>query len=311
MSASNDLERARLLEVAIERSVGGLSAAELREMERALGPAVAELDDSFERAAAAVHLALRPPLEPMPRELAIRIADDADRHYAAMRAPRVAERRRAAARGAELPRWFAYGGWIAAAASFVAFVGVLLLERAGQAGGAPGTPQVAQVAPAATQAGDEPTAVPRVAQPALRAGADTEPAAEAPSPAEARAALLANQPFVLRRNWSAAGDPIGRGVTGDVVWDARTQTGYMRFVGLRRNDAAREQYQLWIFDGRRDQRYPVDGGVFDADGRDEIVVPIRARLPVGTPLAFAVTLERAGGVVVSDRERVVVIARSS
>jgi anti-sigma-K factor RskA len=85
----------------------------------------------------------------------------------------------------------------------------------------------------------------------------------------------------------------------------------MRFVGLRRNDAAREQYQLWIFDGRRDQRYPVDGGVFDADGRDEIVVPIRARLPVGTPLAFAVTLERAGGVVVSDRERVVVIARSS
>jgi anti-sigma-K factor RskA len=311
VSASNDLERARLLEVAIERSVGGLSAAELREMERALGPAVAELDDSFERAAAAVHLALRPPLEPMPRELAIRIADDADRHYAAMRAPRVAERRRAAARGAELPRWFAYGGWIAAAASFVAFVGVLLLERAGQAGGAPGTPQVAQVAPAATQAGDEPTAVPRVAQPALRAGADTEPAAEAPSPAEARAALLANQPFVLRRNWSAAGDPIGRGVTGDVVWDARTQTGYMRFVGLRRNDAAREQYQLWIFDGRRDQRYPVDGGVFDADGRDEIVVPIRARLPVGTPLAFAVTLERAGGVVVSDRERVVVIARSS
>jgi anti-sigma-K factor RskA len=311
VSASNDLERARLLEVAIERSVGGLSAAELREMERALGPAVAELDDSFERAAAAVHLALRPPLEPMPRELAIRIADDADRHYAAMRAPRVAERRRAAARGAELPRWFAYGGWIAAAASFVAFVGVLLLERAGQAGGAPGTPQVAQVAPAAKQAGDEPTAVPLVARPALRAGADTEPAAEAPSPAEARAALLANQPFVLRRNWSAAGDPIGRGVTGDVVWDARTQTGYMRFVGLRRNDAAREQYQLWIFDGRRDQRYPVDGGVFDADGRDEIVVPIRARLPVGTPLAFAVTLERAGGVVVSDRERVVVIARSS
>ncbi len=324
MSASNDLERARLLEVAIERSVGGLSAAELREMERALGPAVAELDDSFDRAAAAVHLALRPPLEPMPRELAIRIADDADRHYAAMRAPLAAERRRAAARGAAVPRWFAYGGWIAAAASFVAFVGVLLLERAGQGGGAPGAPQVAQVSPGATQAGDDPAAVdeagsaavpgvaaPRGARPAGRAAGEPESAIEPPSAAEARAALLANQPFVLRRNWSAAGDPTGRGVTGDVVWDARTQTGYMRFVGLRRNDAAREQYQLWIFDGRRDQRYPVDGGVFDADGSDEVVVPIRARLPVGTPLAFAVTLERAGGVVVSDRERVVVIARSS
>jgi hypothetical protein len=324
VSASNDLERARLLEVAIERSVGGLSAAELREMERALGPAVAELDDSFDRAAAAVHLALRPPLEPMPRELAIRVVDDADRHYAAMRAPLAAERRRAAARGAAVPRWFAYGGWVAAAASFVAFVGVLLLERAGQAGGAQGTPQVAQVSQGATQAGDEPTdidagaaaarnvAAPRGARPAGRAaGGEPESAIEPPSAAEARAALLANQPFVLRRNWSAAGDPTGRGVTGDVVWDARTQTGYMRFVGLRRNDTAREQYQLWIFDGRRDQRYPVDGGVFDADGGAEVVVPIRARLPVGTPLAFAVTLERAGGVVVSDRERVVVIARSS
>jgi len=321
MSASNDLERARLLEVAIERSVGGLSAAELREMERALGPAVAELDDSFDRAAAAVHLALRPPLEPLPRDLAIRIADDADRHFAALRAPQAAERRRAAERGAAVPRWFAYGGWIAAAASFVAFIGVLVLERAGQAGGATDAAQVAQV-PAAP--GDDPADDASGAQPgpaatvvagarvarAASGGSAAESSSEPPSAAEARAALLANQPFALRRNWSAAGDPTGRGVTGDVVWDARTQTGYMRFVGLRRNDAAREQYQLWIFDGRRDQRYPVDGGVFDADGSDEVIVPIRARVPVGTPLAFAVTIERAGGVVVSERERVVVIARS-
>ena len=42
---------------------------------------------------------------------------------------------------------------------------------------------------------------------------------------------------------------------------------------------------------------------------DEVIVPIRASLPVGAPLAFAVTIERPGGVVVSDRSRVVVIAR--
>jgi hypothetical protein len=115
---------------------------------------------------------------------------------------------------------------------------------------------------------------------------------------------------VLQRNWAPAGDPAGREVTGDVVWDARTQTGYMRFVGLRRNDPSNEQYQLWIFDGRRDERYPVDGGVFDVGGEgDEVIVPIRANLPVGSPLAFAVTIERPGGVVVSDRNRVVVIAR--
>jgi hypothetical protein len=135
MSAGNDLERARLLELAIERSVGGMSEAELRDLERQLGSATAQVDDSFERAAAAVHLALRPPLEPMPRELAIRIADDADRHYAALRAPALAERRRSSVRGASVPRWFAYGGWFAAAASFVAFIGVLMLERAGSAAG--------------------------------------------------------------------------------------------------------------------------------------------------------------------------------
>lgn len=320
MNAGNDLERARLLELAIERSVGGLSAAELQDLERTLGGASAQLDDSYEQAAAAVHLALRPPLEPLPRDLAIRIADDADRHYAALRAPALAQRRRSIERGAAVPRWFAYGGWIAAAASFVAFVGVLLLERAGRASAQPDATLVAQAAATAEavdDVADPSTDVERPGPPAqvarggtgdrLDAGAVSAP----PTPVEARAALLASQPFALRRNWSAAGDPSGRGVTGDVVWDARTQTGYMRFVGLRRNDAAREQYQLWIFDGRRDQRYPVDGGVFNADGADEIVVPIRARLPVGTPLAFAVTLERAGGVVVSERERVVVIARSS
>jgi hypothetical protein len=315
MSAGNDLERARLLELAIERSVGGLSEAELRDLERMLGSATAQVDDSFERAAAAVHLALRPPLEPMPRELAIRVADDADRHYASLRAPALAERRRSSARGATVPRWFAYGGWIAAAASFVAFIGVLLLERAGNAAGEPAAPQVAATSDAAVEPAQAAVPAPRPSLPVQVARGGTAVVDDAGvalrSPAEARANLLASQPFALRRNWSAAGDPTGRGVTGDVVWDARTQTGYMRFVGLRRNDAAREQYQLWIFDGRRDQRYPVDGGVFDADGSDEIVVPIRANVPVGTPLAFAVTLERAGGVVVSERERVVVIARSS
>lgn len=317
MNASNDLERARLLELAIERSIGGASKAELRDMERTLGAATAQLDDSFERAAAAVHLALRPPLEPLPRELAIRVADDADRHYAVLRAPAQAERRRDSARGAAVPRWFAYGGWIAAAASFVAFVGVLLLERAGNEAGAPAATQVAAAGSGADEAAQASVTVPRpsppvqVARGVTSVGDRAETASIAPSPIEARAAMLAGQPFALRRNWSEAGDPTGRGVTGDVVWDARAQTGYMRFVGLRRNDVAREQYQLWIFDGRRDQRYPVDGGVFDADGSDELIVPIRARVPVGAPLAFAVTLERSGGVVVSERERVVVIARSS
>ena len=101
-------------------------------------------------------------------------------------------------------------------------------------------------------------------------------------------------------------------MTADVVWDPVTQRGYLHFVGLRQNDPARQQYQIWIFDGARDPRYPVDGGVFNVsqDGSD-VVVPIHAGLPVGLAKAFAVTIEKPGGVVVSARDHVVALAQTT
>jgi len=84
----------------------------------------------------------------------------------------------------------------------------------------------------------------------------------------------------------------------------------MRFKGLAKNDPSRAQYQLWIFDKTRDEKYPVDGGVFDVDSdTGDVVVPSRATLPVNAPVLFAVTLERPGGVVVSKREHIVVTAK--
>ena len=100
------------------------------------------------------------------------------------------------------------------------------------------------------------------------------------------------------------------GVIGDLVWDDRQQEGYMRFKGLAPNDPDVYQYQLWIFDATRDERHPVDGGVFDVpSGSDEVIVPIRAKLPVGEPVLFAITVEKPGGVVVSDRERIALVAK--
>jgi hypothetical protein len=136
---------------------------------------------------------------------------------------------------------------------------------------------------------------------------------ERPSVVESAAAqrerLLASNPYVLRRPWRAGNDAAGFTVSGDVVWDPRSQTGFMRFVGLRRNEPNAEQYQLWIFDARRDDRYPVDGGVFDISGAKQgDVIPIRAALRVGVALTFAVTIEKPGGVVVSDRSRIAALA---
>ena len=86
----------------------------------------------------------------------------------------------------------------------------------------------------------------------------------------------------------------------------------MRLAGLAVNSPDEFQYQLWIFDEERDERYPVDGGVFDmpaGGGAAEVVV--RATLDVAEPTLFAVTVEEPGGVVVSSRDRIATIAQVS
>lgn len=109
-------------------------------------------------------------------------------------------------------------------------------------------------------------------------------------------------------------DPASQGVQGDVVWDSVTQTGYMMFSGLAPNDPNQEQYQLWIFDATRElgtpllEQKPVDGGVFDVASDGTVIVPIAAKLPIGEPGGFAVTIEQPGGVVVSERDRIPTLA---
>jgi hypothetical protein len=135
----------------------------------------------------------------------------------------------------------------------------------------------------------------------------TAPPPRVRTPGERRAELLAQDPDAMTIGWSATPDPAAKGAGGDVVWSEARQQGYMRIRGLAANDPKAAQYQLWIFDGRRDQAHPVDGGVFDVvDG--EVVVPIRAAIQVFEPKLFAVTVERPGGVVVSKRERIVLTA---
>lgn len=126
-----------------------------------------------------------------------------------------------------------------------------------------------------------------------------------------RAQLLATGGDVVALNWQPAGLPEGVNVTGDVVWSKTYQEGYMRFRNLAHNDSQRFTYQLWIFDATRDERYPVDGGYFDVPaGQNEVVIPIKAKLPVNQLALFALTIEPPGGVVVSKREKIVVVAKN-
>jgi anti-sigma-K factor RskA len=286
------------LDLLIKQVTDGLSPAEQRELDVLDSAIASEWRREFERAAAAISLAGSTDAAPLPAALAHTIAQQAEQHFASVRhatEPTAAaadrkiaslEAERAAASLQRVPPAYGnrYGyGWMAAAACLLlAAIGWLRapVETAPPTALIPPPPAVVTPAP--------------------------KPVAP-PTPAEERAALLAKAGSI-KITLGATKDPGSAGMSGDVVWDPATQRGYMHFTGLAANDPSIHQYQIWIFDSTRDKRFPVDGGVFDVPANAvEVLIPIRATLMVRKPAAFAVTVEKPGGTVVSGREHVVAL----
>lgn len=271
------LDDERIADLLVLEVSQGLEAAERNELERLLAATPGAAPDALAQAAAAVTLAARLPVEPLPaglRETLLRQGQTVVRVKAATRVQPLPVRKPAGPVPASAPTPGAAGryGWYAAAAS-------LLIALAAW------WPRFETPAPVVVEA-------------------------PLPTLAEQREMLVAAAQALVKQDWARTEDPASATVAGDVVWDEATRTGYMRFTGLPANDASQSQYQLWIFDGTRDDRYPVDGGVFDVPaGAAEVVVPIRATLPVRKAALFAVTVEAPGGVMVSSRERIVALAQ--
>ena len=127
---------------------------------------------------------------------------------------------------------------------------------------------------------------------------------------QSRDALIASASDLVRVSWSDGKTPFSKPVTGEVVWSTKEQEGYMTFQSMPQNDPNSEQYQLWIIDPERDDE-PIDGGVFDVSADGEVVVKIDAKLEVVKPVAFAITVEKPGGVVVSTQDRLPLLASVS
>lgn len=280
-----------MVDLLIKQVTEGLSPAEQRALDVLDTDMSNALQRDLERAAAAVTLAGSTGQPPLPPALAERLAQQAAQHFAS--GSKVADlgaaRAAAAAAAAVQPvrrqsSAGAYGGWLAAAACLV--LAIIGWQRS------------APTAPPPVAVSTPPAPVVPIEKPA-------------PTPAEERAALLAKSDS-LKITLGATKEPAAAGMTGDVVWDPVTQRGFMHFTGLAANDPAVRQYQIWIFDAGRDKRYPVDGGVFDVPANSsEVVIPIRAALMVLKPAAFAVTVEKPGGVVVSSREHVVALGAAN
>jgi hypothetical protein len=284
-----------MVDLLIKQVTEGLSPDEQRALDVLDSETASAYARDLERAAAAVTLAASAPVggateQSLPAGLAQRLAQQASEHFASVdkvadiAAARSSKADQARASATPAPRANRYGGygWLAAAACLV--LAIFGWERSP-------SPPVIPVA--------------EVPTPSAEITAPLPPAA--PTPAEERAALLAKSDS-LKIPLAATKDPAAAGMSGDVVWDPVTQRGFLHFAGLAANDPAVHQYQIWIFDAGRDKRYPVDGGVFDVPANAaEVVIPIRATLMVRKPAAFAVTVEKPGGVVVSGREHVVAL----
>lgn len=136
-----------------------------------------------------------------------------------------------------------------------------------------------------------------------------------PTASESYQAMLASAPTdLLQLDWLVLQDPStdAAATQGEIVWSDAEQRGYMRFSGLAANDSSVEQYQLWIFDRDQNDSFPIDGGVFDIpSGADEVIIPIDPKIDVSQAWQFAITVEKPGGVVVSDRSRLPLLATTA
>ncbi|MEZ5305977.1 MAG: anti-sigma factor [Pyrinomonadaceae bacterium] len=229
-----------------------------------------DLENQYEVAAAELFLLNEDPEDSIPDSLLARLELSADRFHEERAVVEVAEPEPAVESAPAFGGWFQWTGWAVAAACAILAFGIWNTK-----------PREVYV--------------------------DKQPKPEVALTLEQKRDSLVSAGDTIKATWTSPQND--KALAGEVVWNDRKQEGYMTFKGLAANDIAREEYQLWIFDETQDEKTPVDGGVFDVDSSGEVIIPINAKLKVKGPKAFAVTVEKPGGVVVSKREKIVALAK--
>ncbi len=285
-------KKERLFELLADQTIFGLNEAELMELKQLkIQFPDWENDLSFELAATAISISNLNISRPLPSNLRSKILADADQFFGTTYqtqevknfAPRKDVSSAAVERAGNIvevepkrPFW-QWLGWAVAAAACVALAFNLWLTQ--------------------TRPDPELSKNPEVIK---------TPTPEL-SVAQKREQFLASAKDIVKKDWKSPKDE--NVVLGDIVWSNDEQKGYIRFSDLPANNPDKETYQLWIVDETQDKKTPVSGGVFDVAKNGEIVIPIDAQLKIKKPVMFAITKEKAGGVVVSKLNQVVAIAK--
>lgn len=275
----SDQEKEIMLDLLCDKFVYGLDDAEAKQLNE-LGFDAKEAA-SIEQTIAALGLVGLDAEAPMPAHLQAKLLQNAESYFGSEASAVVAEEelpaRQIVLSGGSGSSWFNWLGWGFAAAASVALAFVLFTGRGPD-----------------NRAGLQPTPTPTPQ--------------ERLDPSQQRQKLIESSPGqIIRADWSPGKMP-NVTVAGDVVWDAVKQVGYMRLKGLPKNDVSKETYQLWIVDGSQNPKTPIDGGTFDINSDGEVIIPINAKLKAIDPKAFAITVEKPGGVVVSEQGKLAALA---
>lgn len=278
----------RFLELAADRALGELDAAELAELDRYIaehGDVAQEMD----YAAAMLHVAMlrREDLQPLPSSLEARLLASAEQFAKSSKAGTAQSAPSSARNGYASP---ARTHQSVSPASAPVSTPVI----AGRIGPSRQSPLPWIVAAAALT---------------IAAVGWMRPSGKvviSPQSPDVGAAALETSPDLVKATWGDWDNPEIKGVTGQIAWSDTTQSGMMVFKDLPALDESKERYQLWIIDSRgMEQR--ISGGVFNG-GPGEVRVPIKPGIRVVGAAAFAITIERPEGTWVSDMKRRVVIA---
>lgn len=264
-----------LFDLLTKQAIEGLDNSESTQLKALAAELNYETDDSFDLAASAVALAGIEEIEPMPSNLMAKLSATADEMFGSVSVVEEAEDLQPTFQFEPKRSFTSWLGWAVAAAACVALAVNIWFTRS-----QPQSPTVA--------GGPTPAASP--AKPDMKAQFDE---------------MMAS-PNMIKAKWSPAG---AKEVSGEVVWSDAKQAGFMRFRGLPVNDATKEQYQLWIFENAKLEEHPKDGGVFDITAEGDVIIPIDAKLAAKDPKIFAITVEKPGGVVVSDRKKIAALAK--
>lgn len=295
----------RVEELLLDRATMGLTAAEEAELELALARLGRPLDEGFDLAAAATDLALTPAHErapAMPADLRSRIMAAGTMWAQQQRSPSADHQAEQAARltlvglddhpaerrggGRGNADWRTWGGWLAAAAclTFAIYTKV-------------------SMQPAADSGSGDDTFRPTTASLAdiVRSTLGLEAPQDEAVALVRKLKFIDNADTIVTPILSVTGDtPSVTATLGEVVWSCSAQKGAIVLRGLAPLSCASDTYQLWIYDAMRDSRYPVSAGTFRVNASGTTIVEFDPAVKISHAERFAITVERDGGVLISD-----------